>query len=69
MSKWNENIKIIESTLEEQEKVVDLVQSTKMYHVLEGVHSLRGKNPTYENRVKQIIASLKHIGASCIIQI
>lgn len=62
MSKWNENIKIIESTLEEQEKVVDLVQSTKMYHVLEGVHSLRGKNPTYENRVKQIIASLKHIG-------
>ena len=61
MREYNESAKEIEEALEEQKRIVDLVQSTKMYRVLEGVHGIRGKNSAYVNKGEQIMASLKHI--------
>ena len=51
----------IKHELDEQERIVNLVQSTKMYHVVEGVHTLRKKNNLFGGRSEQIGASVKHI--------
>lgn len=51
----------IKHELDEQERIVNLVQSTKMYHVVEGVHNIRKKNNLFGGRSEQIGASVKHI--------
>lgn len=61
MNDWEESIERINQALEEQEKVINIVQSTKMYRAVESVHSMRGRNVAFPSKGKQVVASVKHL--------
>lgn len=61
MNDWEESVKRINQALEEQEKVINIVQSTKMYRAVESVHSMRGRNAAFPSKGKQVAASVKHL--------
>ena len=61
MNDWEESVERINQALEEQEKVINIVQSTKMYRAVESVHSMRGRNAAFPSKGKQVAASVKHL--------
>mgnify|MGYP004528627751 FL=1 len=61
MDNWEKIFNEIKHELAEQERIVNLIQSTKMYHAVEGIHNIRKKNDLFTKRGEQIGASLKHI--------
>ena len=54
MNNWKKEFLEIEHAIEEQERVINLVQSTKMYHVVEGVHNLKSKNDLFIEKKDRI---------------
>ena len=61
MNDWEESVEKINRALGEQEKVINIVQSTKMYRAVESVHSMRGRNEAFPSKGKQVAASVKHL--------
>lgn len=43
MNNWENVFNEIKHELAEQERIVNLIQSTKMYHAVEGIHNIRKK--------------------------
>lgn len=61
MNNWKKEFLEIEHAIEEQERVINLVQSTKMYHVVEGVHNLKSKNDLFIEKKDRVGSSVKHM--------